>query len=86
MANTLINLCTKLPVERLDARNMDRDESQRGAGFVMAMDLEGNPLLSLHNPPMSMNTLSSAVYHDDHVYIGAIGGGPVLRYKLLERP
>ncbi len=76
----------KLPVERLDARNTDRDESKRGVGFVMAMDLEGNPLLSLHNPPMSMNTLSSAVYHNGYVYLGTIGGGPALRYKLSERP
>jgi sugar lactone lactonase YvrE len=76
----------KLPVEALDARNADRDESKRGAGFVIAMDLEGNPLLSLHNPPMSMNTLSTAVYHDGYVYVGTIGGGPVIRYKLSKRP
>ncbi len=76
----------KLPIEKLDARNADRDESKRGVGFVIAMDLEGNPLLSLHNPPMSMNTLSSAVYHDGYVYIGTIGGGPIIRYKLSEHP
>lgn len=76
----------KLPVGALDACNGDRDESKRGVGFVIAMDLQGKPLLSLHNPQMSMNTLSSAVYHDGYVYIGTIGGGPVIRYKLANRP
>jgi hypothetical protein len=70
----------------LDARTAGGDERRRGVGIVMAMDLAGNPLLGLHNPPMSMNTLSAAVYHDGYVYIGTIGGGPVLRYRLPDRP
>jgi sugar lactone lactonase YvrE len=74
----------KLPVAKLDARNTVRDESKRGVGFVIAMDLTAKPLLSLHNPPMSMNTISSAVNHDGYVYIGTIGGEPLLRYPIAK--
>jgi sugar lactone lactonase YvrE len=69
-----------------DVDNLARDETQRGAGSVLALDFERNVLLSLQNPPMQMNTLSTAVYHNGAVYIGTIGGGPVLRYQLETRP
>jgi hypothetical protein len=63
-----------------------RDETVRGVGMVLALDLDGAPLLSLHNPPASLYTLSTAVYHDGYVYLGSIDGGPVVRYRLDERP
>lgn len=69
-----------------DAANASREESQRGVGSVLALDFNQNVLLSLENPPMQMNTLSTAVYHDGAVYLGTITGGPVLRYELEERP
>jgi hypothetical protein len=69
-----------------DLANALPDESRRGAGSVLALDFDGNVLLSLQNPPMQMNTLSTAVYHDGAVYMGTITGGPVLRYQLAERP
>jgi hypothetical protein len=75
----------KLPVDKLDAHNTVRDESKRGVGLVMALDLTDKPLLSLHNPPMSMNILSCAVYHDGYVYIGTIGGEPLLRYPYSQK-
>lgn len=65
-----------------DARNESREATLRGVGSVVAVDLAGTPILSLQNPPRSMNTLSTAVYHQGYVYIGTIGGGPVLRYRL----
>ncbi|MDJ0703554.1 MAG: SMP-30/gluconolactonase/LRE family protein [Leptolyngbyaceae cyanobacterium MO_188.B28] len=65
-----------------DVENAVLDESTRGAGSVLAMDFDANILLSLQNPPISMNTLSAAVLHQEYVYIGTIGGGPVLRYRL----
>ncbi|GAB4550746.1 MAG: SMP-30/gluconolactonase/LRE family protein [Anaerolineae bacterium] len=69
-----------------DERNATRAEAARGAGSVLALNLEGRPLLSLQNPPMIMNTLSAAVYHDGYVYTGTIGGSGVLRYRLAAHP
>ncbi len=69
-----------------DVDNAPRDPVQRGAGSVLALDFNQNVLLNLENPPMQLNTLSAATYHDGAVYIGTIGGGPVLRYQLDERP
>jgi hypothetical protein len=69
-----------------DVQAGERDPAARGAGSVLALDLNGQLLLSLQNPPMQMNTLSTAVYHEGALYIGTIGGGPLLRYTLDERP
>ncbi|BDP43854.1 hypothetical protein DAETH_38230 (plasmid) [Deinococcus aetherius] len=63
-----------------------RDESRRGEGSVLAVDLRGRPLLSLQNPPRRLNFLSSAVYHGGFLYLGSIDGGPVLRVPLPARP
>ena len=76
----------KLPTDLFNNPNIDRNESLRGEGSVIAMDLQGNPLLSLQNPPRKLNTLSTAVYHNGYVYMGTITGGPVIRYKLENRP
>lgn len=65
-----------------DERSAARDENARGAGSVLALSLQGEALLSLQNPPMHMNTLSTAVQRDGAVYIGTIGGDGVLRYQL----
>jgi hypothetical protein len=64
----------------------ERDPNRRGVGSVIALDLQGNPLLSLQNPPLALDTLSTAVYHDGFVYLGSLGGGPVFRVPLPERP
>lgn len=76
----------KLPPDLFNNPQVDRNESLRGEGSVLAMDLQGKPLLSLQNPPRKLNTLSTAVYHDGYVYMGTITGGPVIRYKLEQRP
>lgn len=80
----LAQQAAKLPflLSGQDVDNANLDESQPGAGSVLAMNFDGEILLSLQNPPVSMNTLSSAVFHGGYVYIGTIGGGPVLRYRL----
>jgi hypothetical protein len=62
------------------------DTQRRAAGSVLALDFERNVLLSLQNPPLTLNTLSTAVYHDGAVYMGTIDGGPVLRYAVEQRP
>ena len=77
---------SKLPASLLAGGSIDRNEALRGEGFVLAVDLQGNPLLSLHNPPRSQNFISTAVYHNGYVYVGSIDGGPVIRYRLEQRP
>jgi sugar lactone lactonase YvrE len=76
----------KLPTSLFNNPTIDRNEALRGDGSVLAMDLKGNPLLSLQNPPRQLHTLSTAVYHQGFVYMGTITGGPVIRYKLKQRP
>jgi hypothetical protein len=60
----------------------DAASTARGTGSVLALDFDKTVRLSLQNPPMRMNTISTAVPHNGYLYLGTITGGPVLRYLL----
>lgn len=48
----------------------------------LALDANGAVVRSLQNPPLSLNTVSTAVRHGDAIYLSTLEGRGVLRYRL----
>ncbi|GAB4466807.1 MAG: SMP-30/gluconolactonase/LRE family protein [Armatimonadaceae bacterium] len=79
------NQLAKLPPALLGARSGEvRSPDDRGAGLIVALNAEGKVLRRLENPPVALNTLSTALPYKGALYIGTIepGSSTVLRYPL----
>jgi sugar lactone lactonase YvrE len=77
----LKNQLAKLP-ESLFVASANTDPDARGAGIALAINSEGKIQQALYNPPMSLNTLSTAVPYNGALYLGSLDGQAILRYEL----